>query len=399
MDLAFTRDDLAFRDEVRDFVSKNLPKDIAEKVAGGKHLERDDYMRWQQALGRKGWLVYTWPKKHGGPGWTITQRYIFENVCAEMNAPGIIPFGSKMVGPVIYTFGNDEQKQRFLPGIRESSVWWCQGYSEPGSGSDLASLRTKAVREGDHYIVNGSKTWNTMGHWADWIFCLVRTNAEAKQQEGISFLLIDMKTPGITVKPIIMADGGHEVNEVFFDNVKVPAENLVGKEGEGWTYAKFLLANERLGIAAIPQSKRGVESLKQMAKSEQDGAGRKLIDDASFREKIADLEIQVTALEYTELRALSTMAAGGAPGPEVSFLKIRGSEIQQRITELAVEAVGYYAMPYQPALLWHGANEEPIGPDYAHLAAPRYFNVRKTSIYGGSNEIQKNVISKMVLGL
>ncbi|MBV9835638.1 MAG: acyl-CoA dehydrogenase family protein [Alphaproteobacteria bacterium] len=399
MDLAFTKEDLAFRDEVRDFVAKNLPKDIADKVAGGKHLERDDYMRWQQALGRKGWLVYTWPKKHGGPGWTITQRYIFENTCAEMNAPGIIPFGSKMVGPVIYTFGNDEQKQRFLPDIRESQVWWCQGYSEPGSGSDLASLRTKAVREDDHYIVNGSKTWNTMGHWADWIFCLVRTNAEAKQQEGISFLLIDMKTPGITVKPIIMADGGHEVNEVFFDNVKVPAENLVGKEGEGWTYAKFLLANERLGIAAIPQSKRGVEGLKQMAKSENDGAGKKLIDDASFREKIADLEIQVTALEYTELRALSAMAAGGAPGPEVSFLKIRGSEIQQRITELAVEAVGYYAMPYQPALLWHGANEEPIGPDYAHLAAPRYFNVRKTSIYGGSNEIQKNVISKMVLGL
>jgi alkylation response protein AidB-like acyl-CoA dehydrogenase len=316
-----------------------------------------------------------------------------------MNAPGIIPFGSKMVGPVIYTFGNDDQKQRFLPGIRESSVWWCQGYSEPGSGSDLASLRTKAVREGDHYVVNGSKTWNTMGHWADWIFCLVRTNAEAKQQEGISFLLIDMKSPGITVKPIIMADGGHEVNEVFFDNVRVPVENLVGKEGEGWTFAKFLLANERLGIAAIPQSKRGVEGLKKMAASETDGAGKKLIDDASFREKIADLEIQVTALEYTELRALSSMAAGGAPGPEVSFLKIRGSEIQQRITELAVEAVGYYAMPYQPALLWHGANEEPIGPDYAHQAAPRYFNVRKTTIYGGSNEIQKNVISKMVLGL
>jgi alkylation response protein AidB-like acyl-CoA dehydrogenase len=399
MDLAFTPEDIAFRDEVRDFVAKNLPKDIADKVAGGKHLERDDYMRWQQALGRKGWLVYTWPKKHGGPGWTVTQRYIFENTCAEMNAPGIIPFGSKMVGPVIYTFGNDEQKQRFLPGIRESQVWWCQGYSEPGSGSDLASLRTKAVREGDHYVVNGSKTWNTMGHWADWIFCLVRTNAEAKQQEGISFLLIDMKTPGITVKPIIMADGGHEVNEVFFDNVKVPVANLVGKEGEGWTCAKFLLANERLGIAAIPQSKRGVESLKKMAASENDGAGKKLIDDASFREKIADLEIQVTALEYTELRALSSMAAGGAPGPEVSFLKIRGSEIQQRITELAVEAVGYYAMPYQPALLWHGANEEPIGPDYAHLAAPRYFNVRKTTIYGGSNEIQKNVISKMVLGL
>ncbi len=398
MDLAFSRDDIAFRDEVQAFVRTNLPQDVAQKVAHGKHLERDDYMRWQQALGRKGWLAYTWPKKHGGPGWSVTQRYIFENVCADLNAPGIIPFGSKMVGPVIYTFGNEAQKQRFLPGIRESTVWWCQGYSEPGSGSDLASLRTRAVREGDHYMVNGSKTWTTMGHWADWIFCLVRTNPDAKPQEGISFLLIDMKTPGITVKPIIMADGGHEVNEVFFDNVRVPAENLVGKEGEGWTYAKFLLANERLGIAAVPQSKRGVEALKQIARSETSG-GRKLIEDQEFRNRLADLEIQVTALEYTELRALSAMAGGGAPGPEVSFLKIRGSEIQQRITELAVEAVGYYAMPYQPALLWHGANEEPIGPEYAHVAAPRYFNARKTTIYGGSNEIQRNVISKMVLGL
>ena len=398
MDLAFTSDDLAFRDEVRAFVAANLPGDIADKVSTGKHLVRDDYMRWQQALGRKGWLVYTWPKKHGGPGWSVTQRYIFENVCAEMNAPGLIPFGSKMVGPVIYTFGSDEQKARFLPDIRESNLWWCQGYSEPGSGSDLASLRTRAVRDGDHYVVNGSKTWNTMGHWADWIFCLVRTDSDAKQQEGISFLLIDMKTPGIVVKPIIMADGGHEVNEVFFDDVRVPVGNLVGKEGEGWTYAKFLLANERLGIAAIPQSKRGVETLKEIARAETDN-GEPLIRDASFRDKLADLDIQVTALEFTELRALSAMAAGGAPGPEVSFLKIRGSEIQQRITELAVEAVGYYAMPYQPSLLWQGANEEPIGPAYAHQSAPRYFNVRKTSIYGGSNEIQKNVISKMVLGL
>ncbi len=398
MDLAFTPEDIAFRDEVRAFVAANLDRDIADKVAAGKHLVRDDYMRWQQALGRKGWLVYTWPKKHGGPGWSVTQRYIFENVCAEMNAPGIIPFGTKMVGPVIYTFGSEEQKARFLPDIRESTLWWCQGYSEPGSGSDLASLRTRAVRDGDHYVVNGSKTWNTMGHWADWIFCLVRTDTDAKQQEGISFLLIDMKTPGITVKPIIMADGGHEVNEVFFDDVRVPVGNLVGKEGEGWTYAKFLLANERLGIAAIPQSKRGVETLKEIARAETDN-GRPLIEDSSFRDKLADLDIQVTALEFTELRALSTMAVGGAPGPEVSFLKIRGSEIQQRITELAVEAVGYYAMPYQPSLLWQGANEEPIGPAYAHQSAPRYFNVRKTSIYGGSNEIQKNVISKMVLGL
>ncbi len=398
MDLNFTEADQKFRAEVVDFVKKNLPAEIADKVKNGKHLSKDDHMRWQQALGRKGWLVVSWPKKHGGPGWTATQKYIFDNVCAEMNCPPIIPFGTKMVGPVIYTFGNDEQKQRFLPGIRESTVWWCQGYSEPGSGSDLASLKTRAVREGDHYIVNGSKTWTTLGQYADWIFCLVRTDVNAKQQEGISFLLIDMKSPGVTVQPIIMADGGHEVNSVFFTDVKVPAENLIGKEGEGWTYAKFLLANERSGIAAVPQSKRGVESLKRIAASEQQD-GKPLIQDGAFRDKIADLEIQLQALEFTELRILSSEAAGGAPGPEVSFLKIRGSEIQQRITELAVEAVGYYANPYLPGLLWQGSNEEPVGPAYATTAAPRYFNVRKTSIYGGSNEIQKNIIAKMVLGL
>ena len=261
MDLAFTPEEQKFADDVRTFVRANLPADVRDKVKNGKHLGRDDYMRWQQALGKKGWLVYTWPKKHGGPGFTPAERYIFENICAEEYAPGIIPFGTKMVGPVIYTFGSEEQKAKYLPAIRESTVWWCQGYSEPGSGSDLASLRTKADKEGDHYIVNGSKTWNTMGHWADWIFCLVRTDSKSKPQEGISFLLIDMKTPGITVKPIIMADGGHEVNEVFFDNVSVPVANLVGKENEGWTCAKFLLANERLGIAAVPQSKRGVEAL------------------------------------------------------------------------------------------------------------------------------------------
>jgi hypothetical protein len=266
-------------------------------------------------------------------------------------------------------------------------VWWCQGYSEPGSGSDLASLRTKAEKQGDHYIVNGSKTWNTMGHWADWIFCLVRTDSKAKPQEGISFLLIDMKTPGITVKPIIMMDGGHEVNEVFFDNVKVPVGNLVGKENEGWTCAKFLLANERLGIAEVPASKRGVRSLWQ------------LNDDPLLKEKIADVDLQVQALEMSELRALSTMQLGGAPGPEASILKVRGSEIQQRIAELAMEAIGEYAAPYQPDMLFRDTNETPIGPDHAPPAAPRYFNMRKTTIYGGSTEIQKNIVSKAILGL
>jgi alkylation response protein AidB-like acyl-CoA dehydrogenase len=398
MDLAFTPEEQKFAEEVRAFVKANLPADVRDKVKNGKHLNRDDYMRWQQALGKHGWLVYTWPKKYGGPGFTPAQRYIFENICAEEYAPGIIPFGTKMVGPVIYTFGSDEQKQKYLPAIRESTVWWCQGYSEPGSGSDLASLRTKAEKQGDHYIVNGSKTWNTMGHWADWIFCLVRTDPKAKPQEGISFLLIDMKSPGVTVQPIIMADGGHEVNSVFFTDVKVPAENLIGKEGEGWTYAKFLLANERSGIAAVPHSKKGVAALKKIAMSEQQD-GKPLLHDPSFRDKVADLEVQLQALEYTELRILSAEAGGGAPGPEVSFLKIRGSEIQQRITELATEAVGYYANPYLPGLLWQGSNEAPVGPDYAHMAAPKYFNTRKTSIYGGTTDIHKKIIAMMVLGL
>ncbi|MCW5738004.1 MAG: acyl-CoA dehydrogenase family protein [Enhydrobacter sp.] len=387
MDLALKPEHKAFADEVRAFARENLSPATREKTFSGKHYDRDDHVVWQQALGRKGWLPYTWPKKYGGPGFDVTQRFLFENVLAEEGAPRIMPFGPKMVGPVIYTFGNDEQKERFLPGIRVSEVLWCQGYSEPGSGSDLASLRTRAVREGDHYIVNGQKTWTSVAHWADWIFCLVRTDAEAKPQEGISFLLIDMKTPGITVKPIIMLDGAHHVNDVFFDNVKVPVANRIGKEGEGWTCAKFLLANERLGIAEVPASKRGVRTL------------RELNDDPSLIEKIADVDLQVQALEMSELRALSTMALGGAPGPEVSTLKVRGSEIQQRIAELAMEAVGEYAAPYQPGMLFHDTNETPVGPDHAPPAAPRYFNMRKTTIYGGSTEVQKNIVSKAILGL
>jgi alkylation response protein AidB-like acyl-CoA dehydrogenase len=387
MDLALKPEHKAFADEVRAFARDNLSPATREKTFSGKHYDRDDHVVWQQALGRKGWLPYTWPKKHGGPGFDVTQRFLFENVLAEEGAPRIIPFGVKMVGPVIYTFGDDAQRERFLPGIRSSGVQWCQGYSEPGAGSDLASLRTRAVREGDHYIVNGQKTWTSFAHWADWIFCLVRTDTETKPQEGISFLLIDMKTPGVTVRPIIMLDGAHHVNDVFFDNVKVPVANRIGKENEGWTCAKFLLANERLGIAEVPASKRGVRSL------------RELSDDPSLVEKIADVDLQVQALEMSELRALSTMALGGAPGPEVSTLKVRGSEIQQRIAELAMEAVGEYAAPYQPGMLFHDTNETPVGPDHAPPAAPRYFNMRKTTIYGGSTEVQKNIVSKAILGL
>jgi alkylation response protein AidB-like acyl-CoA dehydrogenase len=392
MDLALKPEHQAFADEVRAFVRANLSATTREKTFSGKHYDKNDHVDWQKALGKKGWLAYTWPMKFGGPGWDVTQRFLFENVLAEEGAPRIIPFGVKMVGPVIYTFGTDEQKERFLPGIRSSDVSWCQGYSEPGAGSDLASLRTRAVRDGDHYIVDGQKTWTSFAHWGDWIFCLVRTDTEVKAQEGISFLLIDMKTPGVTVRPIIMLDGAHHVNDVFLDNVKVPVANCIGKENEGWTCAKFLLANERLGIAEVPASKRGVRSLRELASDS-------LKDDPSLNEKIADIDLQVQALEMSELRALSAMALGGAPGPEVSTLKVRGSEIQQRIAELAMEAVGEYAAPYQPGMLFHETNETPVGPDHAPPAAPRYFNMRKTSIYGGSTEVQKNIVSKMVLGL
>jgi alkylation response protein AidB-like acyl-CoA dehydrogenase len=392
MDLALKPEHKAFADEVRNFARKHLSPATREKTFSGKHYDKADHVDWQKALGRQGWLAYSWPRKYGGPGWDVTQRFLFENVLAEEGAPRIIPFGVKMVGPVIYTFGDDEQKERFLPGIRSSEVAWCQGYSEPGAGSDLANLRTRAELDGDHYVVNGQKTWTSYAHWGDWIFCLVRTDPKAKPQEGISFLLIDMKTPGVTVRPIIMLDGAHAVNDVFFDNVRVPLANRIGKENEGWTCAKFLLANERLGIAEVPGSKRGVRALREIA-------GDAAAGDPSFKEKIADVDLQVQALEMSELRALSTMALGGAPGPEVSTLKVRGSEIQQRIAELAMEAVGEYAAPYQPGMLFHDTNETPVGPDHAPPAAPRYFNMRKTSIYGGSTEIQKNIVSKMVLGL
>ncbi len=392
MDLALKPEHKAFADEVREFARKNLSPATREKTFSGKHYDKADHVVWQQALGQKGWLAYTWPKKLGGPGWDVTQRFLFENVLAEEGAPRIIPFGVKMVGPVIYTFGTDEQKERFLPGIRSSEVAWCQGYSEPGAGSDLANLRTRAVREGDHYIVNGQKTWTSFAHWGDWIFCLVRTSPDAKPQEGISFLLIDMKTPGITVRPIIMLDGAHHVNDVFFDSVKVPVANRIGKENEGWTCAKFLLANERLGIAEVPASKRGVRSLRELVVDS-------MRDDPALAEKIADVDLQVQALEMSELRALSAMAQGGQPGPEVSTLKVRGSEIQQRLAELAMEAVGEYAAPYQPGMLFTATNETPVGPDHAPPAAPRYFNMRKTTIYGGSTEIQKNIVSKAILGL
>jgi len=398
MDLRFSEEDQAFQKKARDFIEQNLPTDIREKVAGGLRLYKDDYVRWHKILAKQGWLVPEWPEEHGGTDWTPVQRYIFLEEQARAFAPRLVAFGIKMVGPVIYTFGSEAQKKHYLPRIISAEDFWCQGYSEPGSGSDLASLQTRAVRKGDHYIVNGSKTWTTMAQYADHMFCLCRTDPDAKFQEGISFLLIDMNQPGIEVKPIRTMDGSQEINSVYLTDVKVPVEDCIGEENKGWTYAKFLLSHERSGIARIGASKAQLEKLRGIAARQRCGDGF-LIDDADFKRELTQIEIDLHTLEYTELRALTASARGEAPGPEANVLKIRGTEIQQKISELLMRAMGYYAMPFVPEALEHGYNETPIGPDEAAPLAAIYFNMRKTSIYGGTNEIQKNIIAKMVLGL
>ena len=395
MDIEFSPEDLAFRDEVREFIKENYPEYLREKKSR-QDMSKEDILAWHKVLHKKGWVAPHWPKEYGGTEWNVTQRYIWGEENARAETSPLLPFGLSMVGPVIFNYGNEEQKAKYLPRILSGEDWWCQGYSEPGSGSDLASLRTRAVRDGDDYIVNGSKTWTTLAQHADWMFCLVRTDTEVKAQEGISFILIDMKTPGITVRPIITIDGGHEVNEVFLEDVRVPAENMIGEENKGWTYAKFLLGNERSGIAGVARSKKAIERLKTIAGAETVD-GEPLIKTDSFKRKIADLEIDLTSLEFTELRTLAQESKGKGPGPESSILKIKGTEIQQRITELTVEAVGNYAYPFAEPN-GEGSNELP-GPDYALGASQGYFNMRKTSIYGGSNEIQRNIIAKAVLGL
>src|ERR1700748_3248347 len=395
MDLTFSPEEEAFRQDVRAFLADaktKLPKGLG--AAESADRSKEDYLAWHKLLYKKGWVAPLWPKQYGGTGWDVTQRYIFNEETANAEMPTTLPFGLSMVAPVIFTYGNEEQKKKYLPRILSGEDWWCQGYSEPGAGSDLASLKCKAVLEGDHYVVNGQKTWTTLAQFADWIFCLVRTDPDANKQEGITFLLIDMKTPGITVKPIIVLDGAHEVNEVFFDNVKVPVENRVGEENKGWTYAKFLLVNERSGIAGVARSKRATERLKEIAKAETID-GEPLIDDEDFSRKVAELEIDLSALEFTELRTLAQESKGQMAGPESSILKIKGTEIQQRITELTLEAIGYYAYPNERGF----SSNEFIGPDYAIGQGGHYFNMRKTSIYGGSNEIQRNIIAKAVLGL
>ena len=396
MNLEFTPQERAFRDEVRAFIRDNLPPALAEKSRRNIHLDKDDFVTWHKILHRQGWGAPNWPTEYGGPGWSPVQRYIFDEETAAADAPALVPFGISMVGPVIYTFGSEAQKKHYLPRILSMDDWWCQGYSEPGSGSDLASLRTKAESDGDHYVVNGHKIWTTQAHYANMMFCLVRTDQDAKPQEGISFLLIDMTSPGISIRPIISIDEGHSVNEVFLDNVRVPKANLIGKEGKGWTYAKFLLGNERTGIAEVARSKQRMKRLKEIARAEQ-AFGAPLLQEPAFRDKVAAAEIDLLALEYTNLRMLAAENAGQGIGPEVSMLKIRGSEIQQAITELACEALGYYAAPYEHRP--DGSNQPPVGPDYAQGRMESFLYYRATTIYGGSNEIQRNIIAKMVLGL
>jgi alkylation response protein AidB-like acyl-CoA dehydrogenase len=397
MELKLSEADTAFRLEVRAFVEAKLPPEIKRKVELGLRLGKDDYVTWQKILYEKGWIAPAWPEALGGTGWSPLRRYVFEEELALAAAPPIIAFGLHMVGPVLIAFGSRAQKDRWLPRILASEDWWCQGYSEPGAGSDLAALKTRAVPDGDHYLVNGAKTWTTYAQHADMMFCLVRTADTGKKQEGISFLLVDMRSPGVTLRPITTIDGGREINEVFLDDVRVPAENLVGEEGGGWTIAKFLLGHERTGIAAVGRSKKQLRRVREIAGRELSD-GRPLIEQDRFREKIAEVEIDLLALESVVLRVLSDEAAGRPPGPEASLLKIKGTELQQAITELLFEAVGNYAHPYVPEALEAGWNEAPIGPDYAATIAPHYFNWRKASIYGGTNEIQKNIIAKMVLG-
>jgi len=394
MDLSYTEDEIAFRDEVRGFLGEKLPEELSAKVASGAVLSKADHDRWHAILNEKGWLAPNWPEEYGGCAWNAVQRHIFEEESARANAPRIVPFGLSMLAPVLMKFGSDAQRDHYLPRILSGEDWWCQGYSEPGAGSDLASLKTRAVRDGDHYIVNGQKTWTTLGQYANKIFCLVRTDPNVKQQEGISFLLIDMDTPGIEVRPIKLLDGTPEVNEVWFTDVPVPAENLVGEENMGWTYAKYLLTHERTNIAGVGFSQAALASVKRMAKQERHN-GQPLLANAHFAARLAQVEIDLMAMATTNLRIISKAAAGQVPGVESSMLKVKGTIIRQELNDLARRAAGPYAIPFASETL-EGDND-PIGPDYAGPTAAKYFNNRKLSIFGGSNEIQRGIIAKTLL--
>jgi len=394
LDINFSAEDVAFRDEVREFFDKEYDSEVSKRQADNHSSDyKSSIVAWQKKLHAKGWIAPDWPVEYGGTGWSSTQKYIYETERGLAGIPDVIPFGLKMVAPVIYTFGTEEQKARFLPRILSSDDWWCQGYSEPGAGSDLAALTTSAEYAGDNYIVNGRKIWTTLAQFADWIFCLVRTSKGVRRQEGISFLLIDMKSSGITVKPIIAIDGQHSLNEVLFENVLVPTENLIGEQDKGWTYAKALLAHERTGMAEVADSKRMLDQLKLRAVAEVNG-GNPMIEDPVFQMRLSDIEMELMALEYTELRVFASMASGGMPGPESSLLKIKGTEISQSIHELQLQLASYYGGALQGEL-----SSEVLGHNFATEARGKYMYGRAATIYGGSNEVQRNVIAKAVLGL
>lgn len=396
MNLTWTPQERQFREEVRAFATDKLPQDIRDKVLRHQRLERDDYVRWHNILADRGWGAPNWPVEHGGTGWNALQRLIFEVECFKAGAPRLLPFGLSMIGPVLMKYGSAEQQARLLPRIIRVEDWWCQGYSEPGAGSDLASLSTRAVRDGDTYIVNGQKTWTTLAQYADWMFCLVRTDPEARAQRGISMLLLDMQSPGVTVRPIRTLDGGHDVNEVWLENVRVPAANLVGVENQGWTYAKYLLGHERTGIAGLGHCHRELGVLKHMA-ARANSRGRPLLADSRFRDRISRIEVDIMALEMLLLRVASSN--DGTPGPEASVLKIRGSEIQQDLAMLQMEVAGPDAWPYDPDWLQADNGYSGPGPEMAAAAGAGYADMRKTSIYGGTTEVQKGIIARLVLGL
>ncbi len=399
MDLRYTADEIAFRDELRHFFRTQVPAEIRRKVSEGRKLGRDDYVTTQKILHEAGYATPNWPVEWGGRDWSPVQRYIFSEEVQACAVPQPLSFNVNMVGPVIATFGSEAQKARFLPPTASLDIWWAQGFSEPGAGSDLASLKTSAKPDRDHFVVNGQKTWTTLGQYADWIFCLVRTDPAAKKQQGISFLLIDLETPGITIRPIITIDGGHEVNEVFFDDVRVPAENLVGQLNKGWDYAKFLLSNERIGIARIGLTKERLARVKRLAQETPAGEGT-VWDDPDFRRRLAWSEIELKALEITQMRVVAAQRSKAAdkPDPSSSILKIKGSELQQAAAEMLKDVAGPYALP-RPEAEEEGLNLPSVGPEWADAAAPLFFNTRKVSIYGGSNEIQRNIIAKAFLGL
>ena len=398
MDLRFTPEEEAFRAEVKAFLREKLPGRIADKVRTGKRLTKADLEEWHAIVNARGWLTNHWPVDFGGPGWSVVQANIFDVETALAHAPRIVPFGVSMLAPVLIKYGSEAQKAYWLPRIRDGSDWWCQGYSEPGAGSDLASLKTSAVRDGDHYIVIGQKTWTTLGQYAEMIFCLVRTSTEGKKQEGISFLLVDMKTPGVEVRPIVLLDGEPEVNEVFFTDVRVPAENLVGEENNGWTYAKYLLTYERTNIAGIGASMAAFGHLVEIAQIQRKG-GRPLADDPLFAARLARVEIDLENMKITNLRVLAASGGAAAPLALGAMLKIRGTEIRQEITSLTRRALGPYAQPFVSEALDEAYNGEPVGPAYAAPVAVNYFNNRKLSIFGGSNEVQREIITKATLEL